>query len=51
MDSLLPPHGRVLGVSAQADNLNSAIAKAYAELEKISFKNNVYRHDIGGSLR
>lgn len=43
--------GRVLGVSAQADNLNSAIAKAYAELAKISFNNNVYRHDIGGSLR
>ena len=43
--------GRVLGVSAQADSMDSAIAKAYAELVKISFNNNVYRRDIGKNLR
>lgn len=43
--------GRVLGVSAQADSLDSAIAKAYSELVKVSFDNNVYRRDIGRNLR
>jgi phosphoribosylamine--glycine ligase len=50
-DRFVTSGGRVLGVSAQADSLDSAIAKAYSELAKISFNNNVYRRDIGRNLR
>ncbi|MBO4330883.1 MAG: phosphoribosylamine--glycine ligase [Oscillospiraceae bacterium] len=39
--------GRVLGVSATADTLSEAVKKAYADVEKISFENAYYRHDIG----
>jgi phosphoribosylamine--glycine ligase len=39
--------GRVLGVTAVADNLDSAINKSYEAVEKISFKDAHYRHDIG----
>jgi phosphoribosylamine--glycine ligase len=39
--------GRVLGVSAVAATLSEAIGKAYADVEKISFENAYYRHDIG----
>ncbi|MEE0856785.1 MAG: phosphoribosylamine--glycine ligase [Ruminococcus sp.] len=39
--------GRVLGVTATADTLDEALAKAYAAVEKISFEGAHYRKDIG----
>ncbi len=44
---LVTSGGRVLGVSATAQNLEDAIKKAYGKVEKISFGNAYYRHDIG----
>ena len=44
---LLSAGGRVLGVTSVADNLESAIQKAYAHTEKVVFENGFYRHDIG----
>jgi phosphoribosylamine--glycine ligase len=44
---LLTSGGRVLGVTAKADTLENAIAKAYSAVEKISFSNAYYRKDIG----
>ena len=44
---LLSAGGRVLGVTATADELSGAIAKAYANVSKVSFENAYYRHDIG----
>ena len=39
--------GRVLGVTASAPDLESAIAKTYAAVERIRFNGMHYRHDIG----
>ncbi|MEO0768361.1 MAG: phosphoribosylamine--glycine ligase [Cyanobacteria bacterium J06649_4] len=39
--------GRVLGVSAIAQDFEGAIAKAYAAVEKIDFPGSYYRRDIG----
>lgn len=39
--------GRVLGVTAVADTLPEAIAEAYANVPKVTFKNAHYRKDIG----
>ncbi|MBQ7916251.1 MAG: phosphoribosylamine--glycine ligase [Firmicutes bacterium] len=39
--------GRVLGISALAPTLDEAIAKAYAHVDEVSFKDCFYRHDIG----
>ena len=39
--------GRVLGVTATGDTLQGALDKSYAAVEKISFENAHYRHDIG----
>ena len=39
--------GRVLGVTAVAPDLKTAIAKAYEKVEKIKFDNAFYRKDIG----
>jgi len=39
--------GRVLGVTAVEENMEKAISKAYAGLEKISFEGMHYRKDIG----
>ena len=39
--------GRVLGVTATADNLKAAIEKAYAAVQKTHFDNAFYRRDIG----
>jgi phosphoribosylamine--glycine ligase len=44
---LLSAGGRVLGASAKADDLKTAIARAYALTEKISFENAYKRDDIG----
>ncbi len=39
--------GRVLGVVAKANDLASALDKAYKEVEKVHFDNAFYRRDIG----
>ena len=39
--------GRVLGVTATADTLPQAIAKAYENVEKVHFANAYCRKDIG----
>jgi phosphoribosylamine--glycine ligase len=39
--------GRVLGVTATGDNLEDALKKAYAAVEKIDFDGAHYRRDIG----
>ena len=44
---LLTNGGRVLGATAIADTLPEAIKASYAMVEKISFDNAYYRHDIG----
>ena len=44
---MLSAGGRVLGVTATADDLKSAIDKAYANVPKVHFENAYYRHDIG----
>ncbi|MBE6626148.1 MAG: phosphoribosylamine--glycine ligase [Ruminococcaceae bacterium] len=44
---LLTNGGRVLGATAIADTLPEAIKASYAMVEKISFNNAYYRHDIG----
>jgi phosphoribosylamine--glycine ligase len=44
---LLTSGGRVLGVSGVEDTLAGAIESAYRKVEKISFENAYYRHDIG----
>lgn len=44
---LLSAGGRVLGVSATADNLRDAVSAAYKKVEQVSFENAFYRKDIG----
>lgn len=44
---LLTSGGRVLGVTAVADTLGKAVAKAYEGVEKAHFGNAFYRRDIG----
>ena len=44
---LLTSGGRVLGVTATAEDLASAVQKAYAAVEKTHFDNAFYRRDIG----
>jgi len=44
---LLTNGGRVLGVTGTAEDLKSAIAKAYERVEKVHFDNAFYRRDIG----
>ena len=39
--------GRVLCVTARAENVEKAVDKAYASVEKISFDGSFYRRDIG----
>ncbi|MDR0545047.1 MAG: phosphoribosylamine--glycine ligase [Odoribacteraceae bacterium] len=42
--------GRVLAVSARGDTLREALQRAYADVEKIQFKDAYYRRDIGRDL-
>jgi phosphoribosylamine---glycine ligase len=42
--------GRVLAVSGLGDTLASALARAYAGVERIHFEGRHYRRDIGGSI-
>jgi len=44
---LLTNGGRVLGVTATADDLKTAIARAYAAVQNTRFENAYYRRDIG----
>ena len=44
---LLTAGGRVLGVTATAENLDAAIKKAYEGVSKIHFRDMHYRRDIG----
>jgi len=44
---LLSNGGRVLGVTERGSDIRQAIEKAYASVEKISFDEGFYRHDIG----
>ena len=44
---LLTNGGRVLGVTAVEENLKDAVKASYALVDKISFDNAFYRHDIG----
>ena len=46
-DTVLSAGGRVLGVSAVAPDLKTAIYKAYKETEKVHFENAYKRNDIG----
>ena len=46
-EKLLTNGGRVLGATAVADSLESAIDSAYKMVETIHFDNAYYRHDIG----
>ncbi len=48
-DALVTAGGRVLGVTAVAQDLPSALQKAYAAAQKISFDGAHYRTDIGQS--
>ena len=43
---LLTSGGRVLGVTAVSENLETAIDDAYAAVKKVHFKNSYYRKDI-----
>ncbi len=44
---LLTNGGRVLGVTAVEESLKDAVKSSYALVDKISFDNAFYRHDIG----
>ena len=44
---MLTAGGRVLGITAVADNLDEAIKKAYANVEKVTFTDVHFRKDIG----
>ncbi len=44
---MLSAGGRVLGVTATASDLKSAIDRAYANVPKVNFENAYYRRDIG----
>ena len=47
---ILTSGGRVIGVTAKADNLDNAIKEAYRAVEKISFSDMHFRKDIGVKL-
>ena len=46
-DAVLTAGGRVLGATATADDLASAVARAYVLAGKVHFENAYYRKDIG----
>ncbi|MDR2401648.1 MAG: phosphoribosylamine--glycine ligase [Deferribacteraceae bacterium] len=50
-DILKTDSGRVLSVTAAAENLDNAISKAYAAVKKINFNSLHYRTDIGKRIR
>ena len=46
-DKLVTSGGRVLGVTALGESIEDALAKSYADVEKIKFDGAHYRKDIG----
>jgi phosphoribosylamine--glycine ligase len=46
-DKIFTNGGRVLGITALGDTLDSAISNAYSRIEKISWQNKYFRKDIG----
>lgn len=46
-DKLVTAGGRVLGITAVAENLDAAIRRAYEGVEMVRFKDCHFRHDIG----
>ncbi len=46
-DKLLTSGGRVLGITATGENIETAIKAAYSQVEKVTFENAHYRNDIG----
>ncbi|MGH9563061.1 MAG: phosphoribosylglycinamide synthetase C domain-containing protein, partial [Terracidiphilus sp.] len=48
--TLVTSGGRVLGVTAVGNSLDSALAQAYQAAEKIHFEGMHYRKDIGGHV-
>lgn len=47
---LVTDGGRVLGVTAIGNSYETAVAQAYAAVERIQFEDMYYRHDIGHRL-
>ena len=45
--ALVTSGGRVVGVTATADTLPQAVARAYKAVERVHFSNAYYRRDIG----
>ena len=43
--------GRVLGVTALGEEINTAVRRAYQAVEKIEFEGMHYRKDIGGKYQ
>jgi phosphoribosylamine---glycine ligase len=50
-NQILTDGGRVLGVTAVAENFEQAIAQAYAATDCIQFEGNYYRRDIGWRIK
>lgn len=50
-DKLVNNGGRVIAVTALADTMDGALAKANAAAEKITWTDRYYRHDIGFDLK
>jgi phosphoribosylamine--glycine ligase len=46
-DRIVTAAGRVLGVTAVAESLEEALARAYQALDEIQFEGMYYRRDIG----
>lgn len=46
-EKMLTAGGRVLGITAVAENLNAAISRAYEGVEMVNFTDRHFRHDIG----
>jgi phosphoribosylamine--glycine ligase len=46
-NQLVTSGGRVLGITASAESLSEALARAYEALAQIHFEGMYYRHDIG----
>ena len=50
-EKILTSGGRVLAVSAKADDLDTALARAYAAAKNIDFDGKHFRTDIGCHAR
>jgi phosphoribosylamine---glycine ligase len=50
-DTIVTAGGRVLGVTASGESLDTALAKAYSAMDKIEFDGKHFRRDIGASSK